>query len=259
MNLAGLQQSIRAWLETGDPDYVADLGGAARPGLNVYLNNYRTQLLHCLDQVFPLTRSWLGIDQFHKGARCHIMAQPPVAWTLDAYPASFAAEVGTLFPEDAVAPELAELELALSDAQTAADRLPLTRDMFTDLDWELVALTHASGGRVLRHTSNAAEIWSALSRAESPPAAKKAESPIDNLVWRSHWDPCFRVLDADEAEIFAQITTPLPFTDICVQLEQKHGAQAGIERAGLLLARWADDQAVSIVSPPLASDLSPEA
>ena len=259
MNLAGLQQSIRGWLETGDPDYVADLGGAARPGLNVYLNNYRTQLLHCLDQVFPHTRSWLGSDRFHTGARCHIMATPPVAWTLDAYPASFAAEVSTLFPEDAVAPELAELELALSDAQTAADRLPLTRDMFTDLDWELVALTHASGGQVLRHTSNAAEIWSALSRTESPPAAKTARATIDILVWRSHWDPCFRVLDADEAEFFAQMTAPLPFVDICMQLEQKYGAQAGIERAGLLLARWADDQAVSIVSPPLASDLSPEA
>ena len=244
---------MREWLETGDPDTTNRLGDSVRPGLNVYLNNYRTQLLHCLDHAFPHTRSWLGSNRFHAGARCHIMAQPPTAWTLDAYPASFAAEVGTLFPDDPVAPELAKLELALSDAQTAADRLPLTRDMFVHLDWDHVALTHASGGQVLRHFSNAAEIWSALSRAEIPPAAKAFQVPIDILVWRSHWDPCFRVLDADEANVFAQMAAPLPFTNICLQLEQSSGEQAAIERAGLFLARWADDAAVSIAATSLPS------
>lgn len=248
MSLAGLQEAMRQWLETGDPDYAAHLGDAARPGLDVYLNNYRTQLLHCLDQAFPRTHAWLGSERFHTAARCHIMAHPPSAWTLDAYPASFAAEVGALFPNDYVTHEIIRLELALSDAQTAADRLPLTRAMFVDLDWDVVALNHASGGQVLHHFSNAAEIWSALSHATNPPVAKTDEVPIDILVWRSHWDPCFRVLDADEADLFAQMTTPLAFTDICIQLEQKMGEQAGLERAGLLLARWADDEAVSIAT-----------
>lgn len=172
----------------------------------------------------------------------------PSAWTLDAYPESFAAEVGALFPNDHVTHEIIRLELALSDAQTAADRLPLTRAMFVDLDWDVVALTHASGGQVLHHFSNAAEIWSALSHGANPPVAKTNEVPIDILVWRSHWDPCFRVLDADEADLFAQMTTPLAFTDICMQLEQKLGEHAALERAGLLLARWADDEAVSIAT-----------
>jgi hypothetical protein len=237
---------MRQWLETGDPDYVAHHGDAARPGLDVYLNNYRTQLLHCLDQAFPRTHAWLGSEPFHAAARCHIMAQPPSAWTLDAYPASFAAEVGALFPDDPVTHEIVRLELALADAQTAADRSPLTRAMFVDLDWDHVALTHASGGQILRNFSNAAEIWSALSRAESPPVAKTVEGPADILVWRSKWVPCFRTLDPDEAELFAQMTAPLPFTDMCTQLAQKFGEQAALERAGLLLARWADDGAVSI-------------
>ena len=42
------------------------------------------------------------------------------------------------------------------------------------------------------------------------------------------------------------MTAPLPFTDMCTQLAQKLGEQAALERAGLLLARWADDGAVSI-------------
>jgi hypothetical protein len=246
LSLARLQEAMKQWLETGDPDYTAYLGDAARPGLDVYLNNYRTQLLHCLDQAFPRTHAWLGSERFHAAARCHIMAQPPSAWTLDAYPASFAAEVGSLFPDDLVTHEIVRLELALADAQTAADRPPLTRAMFVDLHWDHVALAHASGGQVLRQFSNAAEIWSALSRAESPPAAQTAEGPAGILVWRSKWVPCFRTLDPDEAELFAQMTTPLPFTDICTQLERMLGEQAALERAGRLLARWADDEAVSI-------------
>ena len=71
-------------------------------------------------------------------------------------------------------------------------------------------------------------------------------TPADILVWRSKWVPCFRTLDPDEAELFAQMTAPLPFTDMCTQLAQKLGEQAALERAGLLLARWADDGAVSI-------------
>lgn len=248
MSLAGLQQAMRQWLETGDPDHAAHLGDAARPGLDVYLNNYRTQLLHCLDQAFPHTHAWLGSARFQAAARCHIMTQPPSAWTLDAYPASFASEVGALFPDDPVTHEIIRLELALDDAQTAADRSPLTRAMFVDLDWGHVALTHASGGQVLRQFSNAAEIWSALSRADRPPVAKTVKVPVDILVWRSKWVPCFRTLDPDEAEFFAEMTAPLLFTDMCTQLAQKLGERAALERAGLLLARWADDAAVSIAS-----------
>ena len=253
MKLADLQQAMREWLETGDPDITNRLGDSVRPGLDVYLNNYRTQLLTCLEHAFPRTLALLGRDQFHTAARCHIMAQPPTAWTLDAYPASFAAEVGTLFPGDVATHDMVRLELALGNAQTAADRSPLTRAMFVDLDWEYVALTHASGGQILRHFSNAAEIWSALSRAESPPVAKTVDVPIDILVWRSTWVPCFRTLDPDEAELFVQMTAPLPFTEMCTQLAQKLGEQAALERAGLLLARWADDEAVSIAATSLPS------
>lgn len=40
---------------------------------------------------------------------------------------------------------------------------------------------------------------------------------------------------------------------MCLQLEQGFGEQAAIERAGLLLARWADDAAVCIAATTLPS------
>ena len=43
-------------------------------------------------------------------------------------------------------------------------------------------------------------------------------------------------------------TAPQPFTAICAQLEHTLGAEAAIARAGLLLARWADDEAVSVAA-----------
>lgn len=246
MNLSRLQQSMRDWLETGDPDCVGHFGESARPGLDVYLNNYRTQLLRCLEKVFPHTRTWIGEEPFFAAARQHIMATPPNAWSLDDYSQTFAAKADTLFPDDPVAAELAQLEQAISDAQTAEDRTPLTREMIAHVDWEHASLVHASGGQVLCHKSNAAAIWSSLARAESPPAAERLSGPAKILVWRCEWVPCFRVLDQDEAEIFAAMAAPLAFADVCNLLERRSGAQAAIKRAGMLLARWADDEAIGL-------------
>ncbi len=244
MNLADLQQTMREWLETGDPKY-AQFGEAGQPGLEIYLNNYRVQLMRCLDTAFPCMKVWLGGESFRAAARRHIITQPPTTWTLDAYPGSFAANVDTLFPHDRVTHEIARLEQALADVETAADLSPLTRDMLVDLDWEHVMLTYPSGAQVLRNYSNAVEIYSAVSRGENPPAANTLDAPVNILIWRSDWVPCFRVLDPDEAEIFTLMAQPLPFTDICMLLQKKLGARAAVKRAGLLLARWADDKAVS--------------
>lgn len=247
MNLTRLQDKMRLWLETGDPDYLADFDASARPGLDVYLNNYRTQLLSCLERTFPFTRIWIGEEQFQVAARKHIMATPPRSWSVDEYSHTFAAKASIIFPNHPLAVELAQLEQAISDAQTAKNSTPLTREMIAEVDWENTALTCAPGTQVLRHESNAAEIWSALSRGDYPPLTKKNIEPINILIWRCRFVPCFRPLDHDEAEFFTAMAKPLQFATICAILESKLGAEAAIARAGLLLARWIDDEAVSIV------------
>lgn len=253
MNLASLQHNMRKWLETGAPDGAEPFGDKAQRGLSVYLNNYRTQLLDCLEAAFPCTLIWLGQAEFRSAARWHIMHHPPTGWTLADYPATFAALLSARFPDDRVAPELAQLELALGDALIAADRPPVTRAMLTALDWAQVALGHAAGGQVLHHHSNAAAIWSALSRSATAPDPEFADAGSQILVWRSEWVACFRVLNPDEAEIFAGMDHARPFTAICGLLEQRCGnGQTAGERAGQLLARWVDDEAVSIAVSTLA-------
>lgn len=247
-SIAALQVQFRQWLETGDPDAAKPFGAEAGPGLAVYLNNYRAQLLDCLEQVFPCTLAWLGEERFRAAGRQHIMQRPPVDWTLDAYPATFVAALAEQLPDDVVAAELASLERALDDAFTAADLPPLTRAMFTALDWEQVALTHAAGGTILSHRSNAAAIWKALDQGAEPPAAQIRADAANILVWRSELVAWFRQLDPDEALVMAALDGAVPFTAMCSVLEQELGEDAAVARAGQLLARWADDGAVSVAA-----------
>ncbi len=247
-SLAALQDQFRQWLETGEPDAAKPFGAAAAPGLAVYLNNYRVQLLNCLEQVFRCTLAWLGEERFRAAARSHIMQRPPADWTLDAYPATFVAALAEQLPDDLVAAELASLEWALDTAFTAADQPPLTRPMFTALDWEQVVLSHAAGGTILSHRSNAAAIWQALDRGDDPCAAQIGSDAVSILVWRCELAPCFRELAPDEARLMAALDAGLPFTTMCSLLERELGEEAAVARAGQLLARWADDGAVSVVA-----------
>lgn len=247
MTLAGLQQDFREWLETGSLDRAARFGGHALPGLGVYLNNYRSNLLGSLEAAFPCTRAWLGAEEFGATARRHIMACAPTHWSIDAYPETFAGAVPCLVPHDPVAGELASLELAVGNAFSAPDRNALTRPMLAELDWETVRLTHAAGGQVLLHGTNAARVWSALARSLAPPPPERRPEVASILVWRSEWVPCFRELDRDEALVFAKIGSATRFTEICGLLAEGLTEHDAISRAGQLLLRWADEGSAAIV------------
>ena len=60
MTLQAMQRSMRDWLQVGDGDLPDRFEPATAPGLRVYQNNYRAQLVSCLEQSFPHTRAWIG-------------------------------------------------------------------------------------------------------------------------------------------------------------------------------------------------------
>ncbi|MEO0062904.1 MAG: hypothetical protein RLZZ08_1464 [Pseudomonadota bacterium] len=247
MTLADIQRQFETWLVTGNDAPGGCLGPDAAAGLGVYLNNYRSQLVDCLHTAFPCAVQWIGEDDFLAACRAHIMGHPPHHWNLDSYPASFAAQAAALFPDSPVSCELLELEQALSEAMVAADRAPLTRESLPVINWEAASITHAAGGRIVLHRTNAAQIHAALVRGQQPPEAVRQAEPAHVLIWRERFTPCFRVLDADEAAILASLEQPQTFIAICERLVDQLGESAGIARAGALLARWADDQAVSVI------------
>ena len=111
MNLAQLQQTFRRWLVSASDESAQALGNH-HAGLAVYQNNYRAQLVGCLEQAFPYLRRWVGEEAFLAVSITHIDRHPPHAWTLDAYPEGFYATLKEMFPGNPDVHELAWIESA---------------------------------------------------------------------------------------------------------------------------------------------------
>src|SRR5690349_12950193 len=118
-DLRTLQRDFGDWLVQPTDAIARRLGPAAR--LAVYQNNYRSQLVNCLQLSYPQVRAWLGEDAFLAAAVHHIDRRPPHAWTLDAYADGLPATLEERYPHNPDLHELAWIEHALQAAFVAAD------------------------------------------------------------------------------------------------------------------------------------------
>ena len=241
MNLAALQGDFRIWLIDASPDAAARIGQKTGPGLSVYQNNYRAQLMACLAETYERTHAWLGDEAFLAAVALHVDARPPSAWTLDAYPVDFAETLSAIYPDDPEVAELAALEWALSRAFIAADAIAMTPDMLADVGWDSAALHFTPSLSILPATSNAAAIWSALSKGEVPPEAVALPEPVALLVWRQDFTPCFRTIDAVEKRAIALCMGGGQFDALCASMIEAFGETEGIARAAALLRQWISD------------------
>jgi hypothetical protein len=237
--LAELQRDFRAWLTTAS-DQAADKlgGGRAAPGLAVYQNNYRSQLVRVLEDSFPQLRAWIGEDAFLAAAVEHIDSHPPHAWTLDAYPARFGATLERLFPDNPDLHELAWLENALADAFVAADAEPPSPETLAALDWERARLRLTPSLLTRAAATNAAEVWSALAEAREPPEGEMLAEPGGLIVWRLGFTSRFRQADALEWTALVQVGEDGGFAALCERLALQLGEEQGVTKAGELLAAW---------------------
>ncbi|WP_159982620.1 MULTISPECIES: DNA-binding domain-containing protein [unclassified Novosphingobium] len=241
MNLAALQRDFRGWLVEGSDDAASRIGAAARPGLAVYQNNYRTQLVACLAETYGHTHAWLGDDAFLAAAITHIDASPPHAWTLDAYPEGFAVTLAGLYPDDGEVAELAALEWALSRAFTAPDAAPMTPGDLAAVDWDTAIIRFTPSLDIIPAATNAAAIWSALAAGETPSTAERLPEPAALVVWRQDFAPSFRTIDAVEEQAIIRCAARQDFTALCGSLIETLGESAGIDRAAALLGQWIGD------------------
>jgi hypothetical protein len=241
MSLAELQSDFRGWLVEASEDAACRIGPATRPGLSVYQNNYRTQLVNCLAETLGYTHAWLGDEAFLAASIAHIDAAPPHAWTLDAYPEGFARTLACLYPDDAEVSELAALEWALSRAFTAPDAKPMSATDLAAVDWDIAVLRFLPSLDILPATTNAAALWSALSASETPPMAAHLTEPAALLVWRQDFAPTFRTIDASEEQAINLCLAGQDFAALCTSLVETQGEAPGIARAAALLGGWISD------------------
>jgi len=241
MTLLALQRDMAAWIRDSDPDAADRIGPGRRPGLNIYQNNYRAQLVACLEAIFPRTREWLGDDAFHDAMVRHIDRVPPYSWTLDAYGRDFPESLTLAYPDDREVSELAWLERALDDAFVAPDHAALDAASLAQVDWDSAILVLSPTIEIGPLGSNAPAIWSALAAGDHPPPAQMLDAPASLLVWRQDGTSCFRTVDALESEALRLARAGTSYGAICHHVVERLGEGEGVLMAGRLLGQWVSE------------------
>jgi hypothetical protein len=247
MNLAALQRDFRSWLTVESSDGAARFGDLAEPGLAVYLNNYRSQLMACLSESFATVRAWLGEAAFDAAAASHIDRLPPSNWTLDAYALEFPDTIDALYPVDPEVGELARLERDLGLAFVGQDAESLDLAALTQIDWNNAILEFVPTFSLLPVRTNAGAIWSAINAGETPPAAAVLDAPAVIAIWRKDYSPTFRTVEPMEAQAMFMVADGRTFGEICRVVTDEVGEIEGPKVAGILLGRWISEGVVDAV------------
>jgi hypothetical protein len=248
MSLAALQRDFRSWLAVEAADAAAQFGERAQSGLEVYLNNYRGQLMACLTESFPAVRAWLGDTAFDGACATHIDRQPPHGWTLDAYASEFPYTLDVLYADDPEVADLARLERDLGLAFVGRDSDALSLSAVAVTDWENAILAMVPTFSLLSVTTNAAAIWSAIKDEQTPPAAAMLDEPAVIAIWRKGYSPTFRTLDPVEARAIVMASDGRPFGAICAAVVHEVGEIDGPQVAGSLMGRWINEAMIGSIS-----------
>ena len=241
MNLAQWQDSFRTWLVTGAADHARIFGERAASGLDVYQNNYRSQLVNCLRVSYPNLHRWIGEEAFREAAITHIDAHPPKSWTLDSYGQDFGTSLRDVFPRNPDLHELAWIEWALAEAFVAPDAEPVPREALWSVDWDEARLRLTPSLRHHIASTNADDVWSALQEdAASVPEGEMLDAPGGLVVWRRGFLSRLRRFDGDDYAALRGLIADSRFESLCETLVARLGEEAGVARAGTLLADWLD-------------------
>ncbi|MFA5963033.1 MAG: DNA-binding domain-containing protein [Sphingomonas sp.] len=250
MTLLELQRDMRRWLRSGCEAAAGRLGAGVAPGLRVYQNNYRAQLVACLEESFAQTLAWIGGEAFHAAVVRHVERVPPSSWTLDAYPRDFPATLRLLYPDDPEVAELAWLELTLGEVFVRSDAPALTLADIGEVDWDAAALRFTPTLDIGEATTNAAEIWSALANEAAPPVAETYANPGAVIVWRPAMVSHFRQIDAAELGAILKARAGASFGALCAAIVAERGEEDGVALAGNYLGRWIADGLIVAVDEP---------
>jgi hypothetical protein len=247
MNLHSMQRDFRRWLTKSDAASARRLADGRR-GLDVYQNNYRVQLMGCLEATYPHLRAFIGAAAFRHPAAVHVQRHPPRAWTLDAYGAGFEATLRAVFPDNPDLHELAWIEWSLASAFVARDAAPLDPARLADVDWDRARLDFTPSLHMARLATNAADVWSALQDGAAPPEPAMLPAPAGAIVWRRGHVARLRVLDAPDFDALQLARAERSFGALCARLVDRCGADDGVARAGALLADWIGNGLLTRVS-----------
>lgn len=259
--LAAFQDMVQQALLSGDAsavlDFIPDNGRTTRDVLfGVYQHAYVARLVGVLASDHAHLKSFMGLEPFDAMARAFIAAHPSTTrnarWFGDGLPAFLA----TTQPYAAtpILAELARLERALADAFDAPDAPVLTLGDLAAVPpgaWGGIAFVPHPSVQRLDQRTNAAAIWTALKEGQPSPAAGSMDSPEGVrrfLVWRKETTATLRPLSPEEAMLWDEATSAVPFGRLCELLAVFGPAEDAPRRAAEFLQGWLTSGALSAIS-----------
>jgi hypothetical protein len=253
MSLLAMQREFRGWLCADDETIAQRSRRNAMAGLRAYQNNYRAQLVGCLEESFGQTRAWIGGEAFHAAIVTHIDRVPPSSWTLDAYGRDFPATLAALYPDHPEVGELAWIDWALGEAFVGPDSPAIDATAAAHVDWDDAILHFTPTLDYRTSTTNAPALWAALAAGQMPPPAMTLPEAGAVIAWRDHFTARFRAIDREELEALLLARSGMSFADMCGALVSRLGENAGISRAGACLGRWLGDGLICRIGTGAAS------
>ena len=254
MRLHELQNCLQRAIIAGDDAVLSEIMPGARESrerlLGVYRDGYVTRLVNVLRRDHKLLHAYLGDSLFEAAAQEYIAANPShnpnVRWYANYLP-EFLNETEPYSNHPEVA-ELALLEKTLNDAYDTEDAVLLELDDLSAVEPEAWARLrfkpHPSAAR-LDFTTNAAAIWMAFKEHKEPPSVLCHEFPEHILAWRYGEAPTFRILGAEEANMWDEASKGVPFGVLCETFTADHDADDAARRAAGYLQGWISSKLLS--------------
>ncbi len=256
-DFARQQSEFQRGILSGDDTVLAEILDSPREKretlYGVYRYAYGSRLVEGMRSEHELLHGYLGDDMFDAMGRAYVAANPSqhpnMRWFSHALPDFLrSTEPYSGYPELS---ELAALEKALNDAFDArdaavvslADMAAFAPDIWNDLKFE----AHPSAKR-LDLSRNVSEIWLALKNEETPPDAVKLDEVSRLLIWRQDVTSMFRELSTEEAMMWDEASSGIPFGVLCSMLATYDDSDGAAARGAGYLHSWITSGALSDVS-----------
>jgi hypothetical protein len=238
-SLTRIQGDMQASLLRGDRDVEAQVVGTQRvpveTRLGIYRHAYAARLVDALRANYPAMAKLLGDAQFEALGHAYVVSHDSHSFTVRQYGDEFAKAMPTEFLR-----ELARWEWMTADVFDAADAAPVTVASLADIapeEWSELRFGFHSSMRRLTLSTNAPQVWKALTDEKEPPAPGILEATTW-LLWRHELRTFYRSLSKDEAEMLDGAVHGTSFGDLCANLCVHCTEDEAPARAASFLRRW---------------------
>jgi hypothetical protein len=256
-DFARQQAAFQRGILTDDETVLAEILDSPREKretlYGVYRHAYGSRLVEAMRHDHELLHAYLGDEMFEEMGHAYVKARPSehpnLRWFSQGLPEFL--KSADPYCNHPVLADLAALEKGLNDAFDAAEGPVLELAAmagFAPEQWnDLKFRPHPSAAR-LDLSTNAAAVWIALKNDETPPDAATLEEPSRILIWRQDTTPMFRELPPEEAMMWDEAASGIPFGVLCEMLATYDDPDGAAARGAGYLHGWITSGTLAAVS-----------